>query len=90
MSTPDQLPHARISGVCGRHCAWGQIHDLDQAVAELQEVAGDGPDLLAEHAGVCLGWVEVVAPDLARRCRAEAGHAGLQVPTPSRSGSGFP
>ena len=72
MSTADQLLAARIAGVCSHHGASGQIEDVGAAVAELQEVAGDRPDLLAEHAGVCLGWTEAVAPILAARFRAEA------------------
>lgn len=72
MSSVDQLLSARIAGVCSYHGASGQIDDLDAAVAELQEVAGDRPDLLAEHAGLCLGWAEAVVPDLASRFRAEA------------------
>ena len=72
MSTADQLLSARIAGVCRRHCARGRVDDLDQAVAELHALAGDRLDLLAEHAGVCLGWAEAVAPILAARFRAEA------------------
>lgn len=72
MSSADQLLAARIAGVCSHHGASGQIDDLDAAVAELREVAGDRPDLLAEHAGLCLGWAEAVIPILASRFRAEA------------------
>ena len=72
MSSVDQLLSARIAGVCSHHGASGQIDDLAAAVADLQEVAGDRPDLLAEHAGVCLGWAEAGAPILASRFRAEA------------------
>jgi hypothetical protein len=72
VSSADQLLSARIAGVCSRYGASGQIDDLAAAAAELQEVAGDRPDLLAEHAGVCLGWAETVAPILASRFRAEA------------------
>jgi hypothetical protein len=72
VSSADQLLSARIAGVCSHHGASGQIDDLDAAATELREVAGDRPDLLAEHAGVCLGWAEAVAPILASRFRAEA------------------
>jgi hypothetical protein len=72
VSSTDQLLAARIAGVCGHHGASGQIDNLDAAVAELREVAGDRPDLLAEHAGLCLGWAEAVMPFLASRFRAEA------------------
>jgi acetyl-CoA carboxylase alpha subunit len=56
MSTADQLLSARIAAVARRHTRRGEVDDLDQAVAELQEVAGDRHDLLAEHAGVSAGW----------------------------------
>lgn len=57
MSTTDQILSAKISAVCRRHCGRGRIEDQDQAVAELQ--AFKRPDLLAEHAGVALGFAEV-------------------------------
>lgn len=41
-------------------------------MAELRELAGDRPDLLAQHAGVCLGWAEHGAPAEAPSFRAEA------------------
>jgi hypothetical protein len=72
MSTADQLLLARISGICSRHCARGKIDDLDAAVAELQQAAGHRPDLLAQHAGACLGAAEEALPLLAPRYRAEA------------------
>jgi hypothetical protein len=72
MSSADQLLSARIAGVCSHHGASGQIDDLAAAAAELRKVASDRADLLAEHAGVCLGWAEAVAPILASRFRAEA------------------
>jgi hypothetical protein len=75
MSTADQLLLARISGICSRHCARGEIDDLDAAVAELQEAAGHRPDLLAQHAGACLGLAEKESPLVAPRYRAEAGLA---------------
>ncbi len=45
---------------------------MDAAVAELQKVAGYRPDLLAQHAGACLGAAEEALPLLAPRYRAEA------------------
>lgn len=72
MSTADQLLLARIPVICGRHCARGEIDDLDAAVAELQEVAGHRPDLLAQHAGACLGAAAETLPLLAPRYRTEA------------------
>jgi hypothetical protein len=72
VSSADQLISARIAGVCSHHGASGQIDDLDAAIVELREVAGDCLDLLAEHAGLALGWAEAAEPILACRFRAEA------------------
>lgn len=76
MSSADQLLSARISGICGRHCTRGRIEDPDAAVAELRQVAGDRPDLLAEHAGLAIGQAEADALE-APRLRAEAELARL-------------
>jgi hypothetical protein len=59
VSSADQLLSARISGICGRHCARGRIDDPQAAVAELRQVAGDRPDLLAAHAGLAMGRADV-------------------------------
>jgi hypothetical protein len=67
----DQILLARLAGVCSRHCGRGRINDLDSAVAELRELAGQRPELLAEHAGVALGMADL-DPVLASRFRAEA------------------
>lgn len=72
VSTADQLFLAGISGICSRHCARGDIDDLDAAVAELRAVAGDRNDLLAEHAGISIGMAEEGLPVLAPRFWAEA------------------
>jgi hypothetical protein len=72
VSSADQLLSARIAGVCAHLCASGQVGDLDAAVAELRELAGERQDLLAEHAGLALGWAEAVEPVLAYRFRVEA------------------
>jgi hypothetical protein len=72
VGTADRLLSAKISAICRRHCARGRIEDQDQAVAELQAIAGDKLDRLAEHAGVCLGWAEVVTPAEGPLFRAEA------------------
>ena len=72
VSTADQLLSARISGVCSRHCARGEVDDLGAAVAELRELAGHRPDLLAEHAGVCMGMAEIGQDILRPQLRAEA------------------
>jgi hypothetical protein len=72
VSTADQILTARIAAICRRHCARGEVDDLDAAVPELQALAGDRPDLLAEHAGVSLGWAQVVTSAEARCFQAEA------------------
>ena len=72
MSTADQILSAKIAAVCRRHCARGRIEDRDQAVAELRELADNKLHLLAEHAGVCLGWAEAGASAEAPGLRAEA------------------
>lgn len=60
----DRLIIARISGVALRHASWREPTDdeITSAVAELREVAGDRPDLLAEEVGILLGYHEG-APD---------------------------
>jgi hypothetical protein len=72
VSTTDQLLLARISGICSRHCARGEIDDPDGAVADLRAVAGDRLDLLATHAGISIGTAQDGLPLLASRYRAEA------------------
>ena len=51
---------ARISGIARRHASWRAPaeNEIAAAVAELREVAGDRPDLLAEEAGIQLGFHE--------------------------------
>jgi hypothetical protein len=92
MSTADQLLSAKIAAVARRYTRQGVIEDLDSAVAELRAVAGDRPDLLAEHAGLALGTAEVVDDTLAPQYRAEAALCVLQGPTRRSSdpGSGRP
>jgi hypothetical protein len=56
----DRLLVARISGIAKRHASWREPteNEIAAAVAELREVAGDRPDLLAEEAGIQLGFHE--------------------------------
>lgn len=56
----DRLLVARISGIAKRHAQWRAPTEAEiaAAVAELREVAGDRPDLLAEEAGIVLGFHE--------------------------------
>jgi hypothetical protein len=59
-SEADRLLTARLMGVAKRHAHWREPtqDETDAAVAELREVAGDRPDLLAEVAGTLLGASE--------------------------------
>jgi hypothetical protein len=56
----DRLLVARIAGIAKRHAGWGALSEAELvvAVAELREVAGDRPDLLAEEAGILIGASE--------------------------------
>jgi hypothetical protein len=51
---------ARISGIAMRHANWREPagDEIAAAAAELREVVGDRPDLLAEEAGILLGFHE--------------------------------
>jgi hypothetical protein len=51
---------ARLDGIARRHDRWGGLTEAEKAagVAELQQVAGDRCDLLAEVAGLALGTAE--------------------------------
>jgi hypothetical protein len=59
-SDADRLLIARISGIALRHARWREPteDELAAAVAELREVARDRPELLAEEAGILLGFYE--------------------------------
>jgi hypothetical protein len=48
---------AALSGAAQRHAGWGGLDEAQKAAgaAELREIAGDRPDLLAEVAGITLG-----------------------------------
>ena len=63
---------ARMDGVARRRTSRGKIDDLDNAVAELREIAGDRRDLLAELAGVVLGFAEEGLAPLGPQHRAMA------------------
>jgi hypothetical protein len=51
---------ASLSGATSRWSGHHVLADEDRAaaVAEIRGLAGNRPDLLAEHAGVCLGMAE--------------------------------
>jgi hypothetical protein len=57
---PDRLLMATLDGIIWRHARWHEPaqQETDAAVAELRELAADRPDLLAEAAGVLLGFHE--------------------------------
>jgi hypothetical protein len=54
----DRLLIARISGIAMHHARWREPSEdeIAAAIAELHEAASDRPDLLAEQAGILLGF----------------------------------
>ncbi|HEY6295379.1 MAG TPA: hypothetical protein VIX15_06920 [Streptosporangiaceae bacterium] len=54
----DQLTVARLTGAAGRHAPFREptAAETASAVAELREIAGDRGDLLAEVAGLLIGF----------------------------------
>src|SRR5271155_94318 len=84
-SDADRLLIARISGIAQRHAHWRELTDAEiaVAVAELREVAGDRPDLLAEEAGILIGFYQdddlqgPKAANAARLCRAAGADEAL-------------
>ncbi len=71
----DRLTLARIAGVTRRHARASPLTGEQEAaaLAELAEVTGGRVDLLAEHAGVLLGWHEneldaAVSEQIAQLC----------------------
>ncbi len=54
----DQHTVARLTGAAGRHAPWREPTEAETAaaVAELREIAGDRGDLLAEVAGLFIGF----------------------------------
>jgi hypothetical protein len=54
----DQLTVARLTGAAGRHAPFREPTGAETAtaVAELREIAGDRGDLLAEVAGLLIGF----------------------------------
>jgi hypothetical protein len=52
---PDGITRAGIAGTASRHASRKPL-DVDAALAELREVANGRADLLAERAGVTLGF----------------------------------
>jgi len=71
---PDRPIVARLTGTAQRHARWGALDEDEKAAgaAELREVAGDRPDLLAEVAGLALGSAERRGPEYEARGQAVA------------------
>jgi hypothetical protein len=79
-SDPDRILVVQLGGTARRHSRWHALTAEEEAaaVAELREVAGGRADLLAEVAGVEVGFAEewdepraVQAADLCRRAAAD-------------------
>ena len=70
----DRLLVARLSSTAQRHARWGTIDEAQKAAgaAELREVVGDRPDLLAEVAGISLGTSEAKGKEYRAQARAVA------------------
>lgn len=71
----DRIILAQIAGAAGRHAARkiaGTGTDDDEAVRELTALAGDRPDLLAQHAGIAVGTSEARSPEEAESGREQA------------------
>jgi hypothetical protein len=52
---PDGITTAQLAGTAGRYVSRKPL-DVDAAVTELQEIANGRGDLLAERAGITLGF----------------------------------
>lgn len=71
-SARDRLLVARLDGTATRHAQWREPTETEiaAAVADLREIAGDRPDLLAETAGILLGASEGSLDELRARAAA--------------------
>ena len=71
----DRLIVARLDCIAQRHARWGAAteDEMTAGAAELRELAGDRPDLLAEVAGIALGASEGKGPEYGARSQAVAG-----------------
>ena len=72
MSGADRLLSARISAITARCAVADSAGNRDAAVADLREGAGHRPDLLAEQAGLFLGFACAGLDLLADQYRARA------------------
>ena len=71
-SDSDRLLSARIFAISRRLAFASPAGDMDAAVAELREAAGHRPELLAEQAGLFLGFARAGLDLLAEQYRARA------------------
>ena len=92
MTEADRLLYATLAGAAARHAGLGALAPEQEAaaVAELREIAGHRPDLLAHRAGTAIGFGEsqydaVVYRLIADLC-IKAGADPAQIP----AGSGRP
>ena len=60
MTEADRLLYATLAGAAARHAGLGALTQEQEAaaVAELREIAGHRPDLLAHRAGTAIGFGE--------------------------------
>jgi hypothetical protein len=65
----------RLTSIAQRRARWGELTEEQRAAgaAELREIAGDRPDLLAEVAGLSLGTAESKGPEYKAQADAVAG-----------------
>jgi hypothetical protein len=80
----DQVTVARLTGAAGRHAPFREptAAETDTAVEELRDIAGDRGDLLAEVAGLLIGFYQETkqerkAQAAARYCIAAGADPGL-------------
>jgi hypothetical protein len=92
----DELTVARLTGAAGRHAPWREPTSAETATAveELREIAGDRGDLLAEVAGLLIGFYretkqERKAEAAARYCIAAGADPDL-IPGGSRKARAGP
>jgi len=70
---PDQLIVARLTGAAQRHAPWREPTEAETATAveELREIAGDRGDLLAEVAGLLIGFYRGTMEELKAQAAAQ-------------------
>jgi hypothetical protein len=70
----DRTLAGRLTSIAQRHARWGALTEEQEAAgaAELREIVGDRPDLLAEVAGLALGTAEARGQDYEARGQAIA------------------